>query len=203
MEHMTAAAMLPNGQVAWTADVFWWLVMIMAMMFPMVLTPVRNTAARSLWRRRHRAIGGFLLGYLGPWMVFGIAAAAIMSGLRTQTWLQPAAAAGLGFGLAVLWQTTSMKRRALLACHRTLPIAPNGWRADRDCLRYGWMTGISCLVSCWALMLACVLAGHSIPAMLCATAIGWTERNTARPNQRLLCAIIALFALTYVIQPYT
>jgi predicted metal-binding membrane protein len=197
-DHAHASAALSHGQAAWTAEVFWWLVMIVAMMFPMVLAPVRTTAARSLWRRRNRAIGGFLLGYLAPWMMFGIAASLLVSGLRAQTWLWPTASAALGFGAALLWQVTPVKRRALLACHRTLPIAPRGWRADRDCLRYGWMMGGACLVSCWALMLACMLAGHSIPIMLCATAVGWTERNTPRPNHRLLCAVIAVFALAYL-----
>jgi predicted metal-binding membrane protein len=202
MHHAMAVGVRPDRQAAWTAEAFWWFVMVVAMMFPMVLGPVRITAARSLWSRRHRAISGFLMGYLGPWMVFGIAASVAVSGLGTQTRAEPLAAAALGFGAAVLWQITPIKRRAVLACHRTLPIAPSGWRADRDCLRYGWMVGSSCLVSCWALMLACVLAGHSIPAMICATAVGWTERSVARPNQRLLCAAIAGLALTYAIVPY-
>jgi predicted metal-binding membrane protein len=164
-------------------------------------TSVRATAARSLWRRRHRAIGAFLAGYLGPWIAFGLAASAAATTLRAQSPPSPALAAA-GFVAALLWQVTAMKRRALVACHRTLPLAPDGWRADRDCLRYGWMVGRSCLVSCWALMLACALAGHSLPAMIGATGIGWAERNTARPNQFLLCACIVALALSCAVAPY-
>ena len=184
-----------GGHAGWGAGTFWWLVMIVAMMFPMLLDPIRTTAERSLWRRRHRAIGGFLIGYLAPWMMFGVVASAAASLLQMYSGLQPAAAAG--FGAALLWQVTPLKRRAVLACHRTLPIAPAGWRADRDCLRYGWVVGSSCLVSCWALMLACLLAGHNLQVMIGATAVGWTERSMARPNQRLLCAVIAVLALVY------
>lgn len=197
-----AAAVLPGGQAVWATEAFWWLIMVVAMMFPVVIDPIRTTATRSLWHRRHRAIGGFLMGYLGPWMVFGVAVSVAVFELRMQTGLEQAVAAPVGFGAAVLWQLTPTKHRAILACHRTLPIAPSGWRADRDCLRYGWVVGSSCLVSCWALMLACVLAEHSIPIMICATVVGWTERNRPRPNQLLLCAVITVFGLIYAIVPY-
>lgn len=190
----------PGGGAAWTTEVFWWLVMIVAMMFPLVRDSIRTTAARSLWRRRHRAIAGFLAGYLGPWMAFGVVASVAVASLRTPERFQPAAA--LGFGAALLWQVTTPKRRALLACHRTRPIAPTGWRADRDCLRFGWTIGSSCLVSCWALMLACMLAGHSLPAMAGVTAACWAERNMARLYMRLVCALIAMLGLAYAVAPY-
>jgi hypothetical protein len=165
------------------------------MMFPMALEPVRTTAERSLWRRRHRAIAGFLTAYLGAWMMFGVATALVLSGLRAQAWQQSGAAAAVGFGAALLWQLTPLKRRAALACHRTMPLAPAGWRADRDCLRYGWAVGRWCLVSCWPLMLACLLAGHGLGSMIGVTAIGWAERNAAKSNQGLLCLVIAALAV--------
>lgn len=193
------------GALGWgpslTAEAFWWFVMVVAMMFPMVLDPVRATAGRSLWRRRHRAIAGFLLGYLAPWMLFGVAASAVAATLRSGVQPSPAYSAA-AFGAALLWQVTPPKRRALLGCHRTRPLAPSGWRADLDCLRYGCAVGRSCLVSCWALMLACVLSGHGLAAMLGATSVGWAERNTARPNQLVLCAVIAALALTYAVAAY-
>jgi predicted metal-binding membrane protein len=167
------------------------------MMFPMLVDPIRNTAARSLWRRRHRAIGAFLTGYVGPWLLFGIIASVTCSVLEMQSW-PPSIVSEVGFGVALIWQITPAKRRSLLACHRTRPIAPTGWRADRDCLRYGWMVGSSCLVSCWALMLACMLS-HSIPVMISATAIGLIERSKAQPNQVVQCAVIAVLGLSYTI----
>lgn len=198
-DHTMLNALPANGSVASTTRVFSWALMIMAMMFPMVLDSIRTIAARSLWRRRHRAIVEFLAGYLALWMLFGIAVSGVISLLQVQ--VQSTLIAALGFGVAVLWQVMPAKRRALLACHRTLPIAPTGWRADRDCLRSGWVVGTSCVISCWALMLACMLSDHSIPAMLGATAIAWTERNRARPNQRLLCSVLVLLAVAHMIVP--
>lgn len=167
--------------------------MVVAMMFPMVIEQVRFTAARNLWRRRHRAIAGFLLGYLGTWMLFGVAVSAASGLLPTQSRMWAAA----GFFAALPWQFTPAKRRALTGCHRTMPFAPGGWRADRDCLRYGCAVGRSCVVSCWVLMLACALAGHGLAAMAGAAAVGWAERNRTRPGQPVLCAVIAALALAY------
>jgi predicted metal-binding membrane protein len=195
-QHMDMASAMTGGQTEWATEAWWWLVMVAAMMFPMVLEPIRTTAERSLWRRRHRAISGFLTGYLGTWLMFGVVASVLVAALRTKAWWpQAGVAAASGFGAALLWQVTPIKRRAAIACHRTLPLAPAGWRADRDCLRYGWVVGRSCLVSCWALMLACLLAGHSVGAMVGVTAVSWAERYMVRPNQRLLCIGIAALAI--------
>lgn len=179
--------------------------MIVAMMFPMVVSSVRTMAARSLWRRRHRAILQFLCGYMAPWVLFSLVISLVFAVLRaqvTEIGLASSQAAAFGFGAAVLWQLTPFKRRALFACHRTIPIAANGWRADRDCFHSGWIIGNSCVASCWVLMLACMLSEHSLPAMLCATVIGMIERAQFRPNQRLLCSAMLLLAVVYVTMPY-
>lgn len=181
------------------------LVMIAAMMFPMVISSVRTVAARSLWPRRRRAILQFLAGYMAPWMLFSLVVSIALAVLQAQEIglsFESSQAAAFAFCAAVLWQLTPVKRRALFACHRTIPIAARGWRADRDCFRSGWMIGNSCVASCWVLMLACMLSEHSLPAMLCATLIGMIERTQFRPNQRLLCSAMLLLAVVYVTMPY-
>src|SRR5688500_2344428 len=55
------------GVEAWSAALSAWLLMTVAMMTPLVLGAVRIAAHRSLWARRHRAIGLFLTGYLSLW----------------------------------------------------------------------------------------------------------------------------------------
>src|SRR4029453_8935011 len=56
-----------------------WTLMVIAMMFPIVITPVRVTAERSLWRRRHRAIAEFLAGYVLVWLVVGAIAISVLT----------------------------------------------------------------------------------------------------------------------------
>jgi len=163
--------------------------MIVAMMLPLAAGPVHATAARSTWRRRHRAIALFAAAYAAPWVLLGLAAAALFSlpSLVTDT---PAPAAA---GMAALWQITPMKRYGLRTCHRTMPLAPVGWRADRDCLRYGWSIGSRCLLNCWPVMLACAATGHSAALMLGASALMARERFTR--TRRVWPAALAMGGL--------
>jgi predicted metal-binding membrane protein len=110
-----------------------------------------------------------------------------------------AAYVAAGFAAAALWQLTPVKRWALRACHRAMPLAPQGWRAEMDCLRYGSTMGGYCLASCGVLMLACSLAGHSLPAMLGAAALGVVERYGPRVSDRMILGGICSFAAAYMI----
>jgi predicted metal-binding membrane protein len=176
-------------------ELSYWMLMVAAMMLPLVLHAVRVTAVGSLWARRHRAIAGFLVGYSAPWLVLGIVAA----GLREGSWTHTYAAAALGFAAAALWQRTPMHKRALLACHRTRPLAPLGWHADRDCLRFGSAIGVACVGSCWPLMLACMFAGHSLIAMTGGMVLGAVERWSFWPRPRALLVGTLAIAGYYVV----
>lgn len=147
-----------------------WTIMVIAMMFPLLVGSIRITAERSLWPRRHRAIGVFLLGYLAIWLAAG---AVIQLGNKVVT-------GALAFAIATAWQLGAPKRRALRSCHIAFPLAPRGWRADRDCVRYGWMIGWNCVASCGPLMAACHLTAHGVPAVLTITALTVIERYWAK-----------------------
>jgi len=154
------------------ASLLLWLLMIVAMMFPLVIAQVRDTAFRSLWRRRHRAIGCFLTGYLFSWVLFGAAVLAI----RAMWAAAPSTAAVVAVAIAAAWQLSPWKRRALRRCHRVMPLGPIGWRANVSCARFGWGIGGSCIGACGALMTACALMEHSMLAMGVVTALTMRER---------------------------
>jgi len=153
-----------------------WTWMVAAMMLPRLTYEVRGTAERSLWARRHRAIAGFLTGFGVPWLGLGIAAGL----LREVSWSHSYVAPALAFAGAALWQLTRIRKRALMECHRSLPLTPSGWRADRDCLRYGSAIGAACVRSCWLLMVGCMLSGHSLIAMAGGMIVGAGEQWPSR-----------------------
>jgi predicted metal-binding membrane protein len=153
-----------------------WSLMVVAMMVPLVVGPIRTTAARSLWRRRHRAIAIFLAGYLILWLAAGAGFFLLLSVLGVNAGSPSPLLIASAFALALGWQLAPAKRRALNACHRTMPLAPRGSRADRDCFRYGLRIGAYCLMSCWALMLACLITGHATPALAVITLVLTAER---------------------------
>jgi hypothetical protein len=169
------------------------------MMLPLVFFNVRGTAERSLWARRHRAIAGFLAGYFLPWLALG----ALAAPLRQIPWTRTPLFVALAFAASAAWLRTRMHKRALVDCHGTQPLAPLGWRADFDCLRFGCSISIACVRSCWLLMLACAFSGHGPVAMAGGIAAGCLERFSFRPRTRspllVTLAIAGYYAILAII----
>ena len=188
--HQAGLGILPSQTIVRLGE---WMIMVAAMMLPMVVGPIRVTARRSLWRRRHRAIAEFLAGYLAVWIAIGVFTVIVCGFLA----FDPGPMAVAGFLVAAAWGWTAAHRRALAVCHRTVPLAPSGWRADVDCLRYGWTIGKHCAVSCWAVMFACALAGHAVDVMIVATLLMAAERYSYRPRVRITSVALVIVAASY------
>jgi predicted metal-binding membrane protein len=161
-----------------------WTLMSVAMMVPVVLPAVRHVGLNSLRQRRQWAMFVFVAVYVGAWAAFGILAL---------TW-QRLALRTIGIDARVLltstlivaagWQLTRVKRRALLACRRTVPLPPMGWRADAGCARFALRQSRRCMASCWALMAAMVAIQQAAAIwMLSLTALIAAEELT-RPGRR-------------------
>ncbi|MDQ6828702.1 MAG: DUF2182 domain-containing protein [Gemmatimonadota bacterium] len=140
------------------------LLMVVAMMLPLSLPNARHVGLSSLWHRRQRAIAWFAAGYL----VVALLTELVM--VRSWMLLDPiigsTAALILAVVAATVWEVSPIKQRLLRRCEYTMPLAPSGWRAGRDCVRYGARIGLTCVAMCWALMLVCVTAPHAGVVML-------------------------------------
>ncbi len=162
--------------------------MVIAMMLPLTLANVRHVALSSLWRRRHRAIAAFLVGFLAVWIVVQTAIVGTWGLLTPLVGWQTAG--GVAMVAAALWELAPIKRQRLRRCHRTVPLAPRGWRADVDCARYGVSTGFSCVTMCWALMFTAVAFSHSIVVMTVLFSVQVSGRYQRRPSSAL--AVLAV-----------
>jgi predicted metal-binding membrane protein len=196
------AAMIPESwrhaghrghQMSFAQECRNWMLMVAAMMLPLILYSVRAAAARSLWARRHVAIGIFLVGFFALWLIPGIVAAS----LRQLKWAHPNWIAGTLFLFAALWHRLPIRLRGLEQCHRVEPLAPRGWRANADCLRFGGAIGVICIWSCWPLMLACAFTGHDSVAMAGGMLVGISERWYYRPRTRRVLFVTLLMAAYY------
>ena len=167
--------------------------MIAAMMLPLLVPTIRHVAFASLWRRRHRAVAGFLIGFGALWLVAAGLPLGIIAVLPVN--LSRPEVAGAAFAMAALWQLSPLKRRALSLCHRTIPLRPNGWRADWDCLRFGAIHARACIASCCAMMLAAGLAMDHLAVMAAVTAVAALERYRPRRNHRAEALLLAIPAL--------
>lgn len=149
------------------------LAMILAMMAPLLVQPLTYIWNRSLARRRGRGIALFIAAYVAVWMVAVALLQATAAGLT-------AIAGGwvVAFGLALLWHAMPVRQSALNRCHGLPNLSAFGWRADGDCLRFGFTLGVWCVGACWAAMLLpMVLATGHLLAMPIVAAFLLVERR--------------------------
>lgn len=160
-----------------------WLLMLVAMMTPILAGPLDHLWVRSLARRRWRAIGGFLIGYLGVWMSVAPVLMMVAVLLRVASGMAGAPTALAALVLAFAWQASPWKQVCLNRCHWTPRLSVFGLAADRDCLRYGIVNAAWCVGTCWALMLTsfAVEAAHLVVMALAAAAMIAERLRPARP----------------------
>lgn len=130
-----------------------WILMVVAMMGPVALPAIRHVAASSLRWRRGRAVIEFCSVYFAMWIGAGLVAVALTAEVEPSPPLL-----GALLLVAAAWQLTPAKRRALLACHRAIPMPPTGPQATIACARFGGVHARACMASCWPVMFAMVLA---------------------------------------------
>jgi predicted metal-binding membrane protein len=190
--HTGGSAGLDGGLILAGAPM--WLLMATAMMVPASMPAVSHVGTKSLFWRRRRATVEFLAVFLALWIAVGAAVLEPLSawGLVGSTYGLAAALA-----LAALWQLTPLKRKAMLACHRSRPLPPRGWRASAGVVDFALHNGSACVASCWAMMLAASLAGPtSLLWMGGMTGVMTAEKVAEKPRaaSRRVAALLGVAA---------
>ena len=167
--------------LSWTERWSHWLLMVGAMMLPVAARQVRAVAQRSLWSRRQRSAGWFVLGYVALWAAVGAGLVTIVIG----TGLDDGASDLLVVSLllAAAWQTSAPRRRLVRRCEALKLGAPSGLAGDLDCARLGARSGVRCLQECWPAMIAMALS-QSLVLMVGLTVVLLTERTRGANPQR-------------------
>lgn len=151
-----------------------WTAMMLAMMPPLLATPVMHVWRSSMPRRRPRAIVLFVFGYAGMWLAAGIPMLIGALGLRVAT---GGGALTAALAIALAWSASPWRRSASNRAHRLSAIRPFGVAADRSCLDFGIRHGAWCVASCWAWMMVPLVAGRAhVPVMLLVAAAMLVER---------------------------
>jgi len=174
-----------------------WALMVVAMMLPLVGSPLAHVRNRSFTKDRASAILAFISGYLAIWMVGGVVLVGF-SLLARLSLTKPSLPALTAFTLAVVWQVTPWKQIALNRCHIRPPLAVFGRGPLRAGLRYGMWHGLWCVVSCAPIMLVALLAAtHGDAIMVLAAIWIWAERiePPRAPSRGLILPRRAVHAL--------
>ena len=179
-----------------------WALMSVAMMVPVTLPAVRHVGLNSIRRRRRWAMAVYVASYVAVWVLFGVLALVLVWALRSiGAW-----STGLGdhqllvgaLAVATGWQLTKWKRRAVVACQRTVPLPPTGWRADYGCARFGVRQAGRCVISCWPLMLLMAVVGHSSLIVMAALTVGIVAERRASAGRRLTALLAGALAVATV-----
>jgi predicted metal-binding membrane protein len=166
-----------------------WVVMMAAMMFPsiapMVLMYRRiHLRRRELGKARPGATVLFVAGYLVAWTTFGLAAYALLEGIRSLSidalsWDRGGRyLAGGIIVAAAVYQLTPAKDACLTRCRGPLDFVLGYWRNGYGgALRMGIEHGAWCVGCCWALMAALFALGvMSVGWMVFVAALIATEK---------------------------
>jgi len=173
-----------------------WALMCFAMTTPLALPAVRHVYHNSIRRRRQWAMAVFLSAYNMVWWALGGAVLMLAAVLPVHV-LAPQVIAVVMLTVAALWQLSRTKTRALRACTRTVPLPPQGRKADKACLRYGALQAWRCVVTGWPLMLLMALVPVPFVAMAAIAAFMYAEERTrlGRQMARNAAALLAVAAV--------
>jgi predicted metal-binding membrane protein len=155
-----SCAMAGMGAPSWPVRLLGWTLMLIAMMAPGLVAPLRHVLDRSFTRQRAFSVFLFLTGYVAIWMAVGELLLVLSDRLdRVFPLWAPQV---FGFAVALAWQCSPLKQYCLNRCHAQPELAAFVPAACRDSLRFGVTQGIGCAGSCWALMLVPMLlpTGH-------------------------------------------
>lgn len=158
-----------------------WALMLVAMMSPTLIMPIRHVIERSFKRRRARSVTLFVLGYAVIWMAAGgvlLTALLMLSLVMPQSYL-PAVGAGT---IAFVWQCSPIKQRCLNRGHNHRELAAFGSAADLDALSFGFTHGVWCVGSCWALMLFPMLISQGHFAAMAVVTFVMTSERLEQPS---------------------
>ena len=162
-----------------------WLLMLVAMMPPLLASPLHYIWQRSLRRHQVAAIATFTLGYVGVWMLAGIGIGLLAISLRVLFVGNTFAVLVAALAIVLAWYALPLRQYCLNRCHYRPRIDAFGWRAYRACFRFGCTAGFWCVGVCWPLMHLpyAVDRGH-LPLMLLASAVLMLDR-LRRPKAAL------------------
>jgi predicted metal-binding membrane protein len=148
-----------------------WFSMTVAMMLPGAL-PLLHRAVQPLRRGAagRRLAGLTILGYLAPWVLFGVVI--YLGDSLLHHLAEPAAPLAAYSGsiapgimlFAGFYQLTPLKRSSAALCQSSQPTSLSGSMEKLStvgALRQGLRLGVFCMGSCWSLMLLMFATGHN------------------------------------------
>lgn len=150
-----------------------WLLMVIIMMPPLTAQSLFHVWHSSFPKRRSLTIAAFSFSYMGIWMMTVIIyiPLTIVLNIVAQKFLVQCGTVLF----ALIWSASPIAQLARNQCHKLFRIHPFGYRSFLDSSRYGFKTGIWCVISCWPWMLVPLIVQdfHVIMMIIVAFILYW------------------------------
>jgi predicted metal-binding membrane protein len=174
-----------------------WVLMTIAMMAGPAMPTIHGLALSTRWHRRSRTVWMFLTVYLYAWLLFGFVghyglhAIGALFGLPSRVVLVSLLL------IAVLWELSEVKRRALRACSILAPLPVDGRAADRATARRAATFALRSMTCCWPIMLAMSVGPIHVFVMAILTVLTVLQLTAIRAPRasRLSAAVVACAAI--------
>ena len=162
--HVSADA---TASISFSGLMIGWVIMVLAMMLPKLISPIEDICQSSLKRKRVSSSLLFIGGYTLVWTLVGILMNLIILEVNKSMPGSYLPAIIIG-SIALVWQFSPIKQRFLNLGHDHRTIKAFGTAADIDALKFGVEHGLWCLGSGWAIMWFPMLLpiGHNLAMLL-------------------------------------
>lgn len=177
-----------------------WIIMVIAMMFPLLNRPVRHVAFSVRRKDSIPGIFSFLVGYMMAWIIVGLFLLQLPSAVDTLIsskahFVNALKQSSVFFlAAAVVWLPSRPIR--MIKCNQTMPIRIQGIQLYLDSLSYGWKMGFACMKICLLPMAALMLTHHNIVLMCILTIVLIYERYLLPHTSKLLGYIWTVIAFS-------
>ncbi|GEM_PF-1704814 len=173
-----------------SASMLPWMLMVIAMMFPLLNTQVEHVAFSLPRSERAKGVLSFLSGYSLTWLAVGaglqllIAVIDMLLAGRSAIFKASLPAVAFLLAAAVVWWPQRIVWMA--ACGLRMPLRINTWKSHLDSFNYGMKKGFVCARTCWIPMFALMLAHHNLWTMALVTLVLIYERYLIPHESKLI-----------------
>lgn len=199
--HHATPAMAAGPAYPWSLGwVAMWILMVVAMMWPLALPTVSAVSRASFRRWRVPMLLVCLGAFTVLWLAGGLALASVARLAKVPEHSREWQLAWVVLAVAALW--SARRTRLWWRCAQLGPIAPSGRRGLTTSAQAGFISWRRCALLCGPLMAAMVV-GHSPVVLVCASASSWweaTHRRAWRDRVPLLILAAAAAWLTVAME---
>lgn len=176
-----------------------WLIMVFAMMLPMASSAIRFIRNSLPRYQVVRSSLLFFIAYCLTWTVTGAITLLVFSPIGLPLQIDGLPVAAIAYIIAGTWCFSRHRRAAAQACGAGVPLRINGWPCYWDSFKFGLLKGQRCVVSCYVIMLAMLVAAHDLLIMLVLTCALLYERMILPRTTKLLPATCFAITLYYLL----